>query len=142
MTWWIWLLVGLLFLLVELITPGGFYMLFFGAAALLIGALTGLGLAGPGWMQWLLFSIIGVLSLVFFRGPLIARARLRSADHDVDSLVGETAVAMSDIAADGIGKAELRGTSWAARNVGSSIVLSGQRCKVENVDGLMLWIRG
>jgi inner membrane protein len=35
MEWWIWLVGGMLLLLVEIVTPGGFYFLFFGVGALL-----------------------------------------------------------------------------------------------------------
>ena len=32
MLWWYWLLLGLLLLGAEMMTPGGFYILFFGLA--------------------------------------------------------------------------------------------------------------
>ena len=32
MTWWLWAFLGLFLLGGELVTPGGFYMLFFGIA--------------------------------------------------------------------------------------------------------------
>ena len=38
-------LIGLTFLGLELLTPGGFYVLFFGAGALLVGLVLGAGLA-------------------------------------------------------------------------------------------------
>ncbi|MDC4227637.1 MAG: NfeD family protein [Candidatus Manganitrophus sp.] len=46
-----------------------------------------------------------------------------------------------EIAVDGVGKAELRGTAWSARNVGETPVTKGQRCKVVQIDGLTLWVR-
>jgi membrane protein implicated in regulation of membrane protease activity len=33
MEWWIWILLGLVLLLGEIVTPGGFYILFFGVGA-------------------------------------------------------------------------------------------------------------
>jgi len=41
----------------------------------------------------------------------------------------------------GFGKAELRGTAWNARNVGDTPIAESQRCRVERVDGLTLWVR-
>jgi len=142
MIWWMWLLAGFVLLLIELLTPGGFYFLFFGVGAIFVGLLAALGLAGPVWLQWLFFSVTSVLALVFFREPLREKIRSSSPTGDVDSLIGETAVALVGIDVDEIGKAELRGTSWNVRNVGTNAVVAGQRCKVERVDGLMLWIRG
>ena len=43
MLWWAWLLVGFLLVFAELLTPGGFYLLFFGLAGIVVGLL---GLAG------------------------------------------------------------------------------------------------
>jgi regulator of protease activity HflC (stomatin/prohibitin superfamily) len=35
MGWWIWIVLGLVLLLGELVTPGGFYILFFGVGAII-----------------------------------------------------------------------------------------------------------
>ncbi|MGH9630319.1 MAG: NfeD family protein [Bryobacteraceae bacterium] len=141
MAWWTWLLLGLILLFVELLTPGGFYLMFFGISALLVGLLTALGFIGPAWTQWLIFSGVAVAAVALIRRRLMLRMLPSSPAPDIDSMVGETAVAMADIAADDIGKAELRGTAWNARNVSGREIRTGQRCKVERVEGLMLWIR-
>jgi len=141
MLWWIWILLGFLLLVAELLTPGGLYLLFFGVAAVVVGLLAGLGLAGPPWMEWLLFSLVSVVALSLFRRPLLKRLRPAAMGTEVDSLVGETAVVLEDMPADAIGKAELRGSAWRARNVGKDALIRGQRCTVERVDGLMLCVR-
>ena len=142
MLWWIWVIFGFFLLLLELMTPGGLYLLFFGIAGLAVGFLTGLQLSGPLWTQWVLFSILSVLSLVLFRRPLLKRFRIKEPLAEVDNLVGESATAVDNIAANAIGKVEMRGTTWNARNVGESALSRGQRCKVEKVEGLMFWVRG
>jgi inner membrane protein len=141
MLWWIWILLGFLLLLVELLTPGGLYLLFFGVAAIVVGMLAGLTLAGPQWMQWLLFSCLSIVTLSLFRRPLLKRLRPATMGSEVDSLVGETAVVLEEMAAGAIGKVELRGSAWSAQNVSEFPMASGQRCKVERVDGLMLLVR-
>ena len=140
MTWWLWVLLGFFLLIVELLTPGGFYIFFFGIGAIIVGVLDSLGWAGPDWMQWLFFSLLSVGCLLIFRRPLLRKLRPSKADIPVDSLVGETAHAMEDIAVGGQGKAELRGTAWSARNSGQQPLLRGQRCQVDKVEGLVLWI--
>ena len=47
MDWWIWILLGLLLCVAELTTPGGFYILFFGIGAVIVGILVGFQAAGP-----------------------------------------------------------------------------------------------
>jgi membrane protein implicated in regulation of membrane protease activity len=59
----------------------------------------------------------------------------------VDSLVGESAIVLEDIPPGGVGKAELRGTSWNARNVAKLPLAKAQRCIVKSVEGLTLWIQ-
>jgi hypothetical protein len=60
---------------------------------------------------------------------------------DVDSLVGDTAVPLEDIPAGAVGRAELRGTVWSARTQDSATLARGQRCKVVNVDRLMILLK-
>jgi len=141
MVWWHWMILGLVLLGAEMTTPGGFYILFFGLSALIVGTLTGLDVVQTDWLQWLLFSIIAVGSLLLFRGPL--RAMLddgRKGRPDVDSMIGEVAIPLEGIAVGATGKAELRGTTWTAKNVGATALNKGQQGKVMRVDGLTLWI--
>jgi inner membrane protein len=138
--WWIWILLGLLLLLAELVTPSGFYILFFGIGAIIVGLLALFNAAGPLWFQFILFSALSVLSLWLFREKLLQLTQ-GSQRGEVDSLVGETAVMLEDVPTNGVGKAELRGSSWSARNVGGKPLARGERCKVDRVEGLTLFVR-
>jgi len=142
MDWWLWILLGLTLLVLEILTPGGFFVLFFGIAALIVGATVGLGAGGPGWFQGVLFSALSILSLLFFRGPLLAR--FNSHEHKtstVDTLVGEVAVLLEDLPPGAVGKAELRGSAWNAQSEEERHLGKGQRCRVQRVEGLTLWVR-
>jgi inner membrane protein len=140
MEWWIWILLGLLLFLAELVTSGGFNFMFFGIGAVVVGVLAGFGAAGPLWFQFILFSILALATLWLFREKLLQLTE-GVALQNVDSLVGETAVASDQIAVNGIGKAEMRGTSWSARNIGDQPLKRGERAKVERVEGLTLIVR-
>jgi len=140
MDWWIWILLGLLLCLAELTTPGGFYILFFGVGAVIVGILVGFRAAGPAWFQFILFSAISVLCLWLFREKLLQLTRGRPSES-VDSLVGELAVPLEDISVNSVGKAEMRGTSWNTRNIGDKPLARGQRCRVERVEGLTIFVR-
>ena len=139
MDWWIWILLGLVLLLAELITPGGFYILFFGIGAIVVGVLAAFEGAGPTWFQFILFPLVSVLSLWFFREKLLAMTRGPSTDR-VD-IVGETAVMLEDLSVNGVGKAELRGTPWNTRNISGRPLVRGERCRVERVEGLTIFVR-
>ena len=142
MTWWLWAFLGLFLLGSEIVTPGGFYMLFFGIGALVVGALVGLGMIHSEWMSWLLFSVFSVASLVILRPPL---RRLMTADRgnvsSVDTMGGETAIVLDDLPPGATGKAECRGSTWNAHSAGDKPLLKGQRSLVDRVDGITLWIK-
>ena len=141
MEWWIWIVVGLALMLGELITPGGFYILFFGIGAVFVGVLAGFDLAGPVWFQVIIWLLVSVVTLWRLRERLLKLTQGTTSDN-VDSMVGETAVIMEEIPSNGSGKAEMRGTSWNARNIGEKPLARGERCRVERVEGLTLVVRG
>src|SRR5215468_11380944 len=132
MQWWMWILAGLGLLVAETLTPGGFFAFFFGLGAILVGALAFLGLAGPDWMHWLLFSVLSVLGLLVFRRPLMRRFGL-SKGKPVDRMEGEVGTVLQDVGPGGFGKVEVRGSSWSARTAGSVALVKGQRARVERV---------
>ena len=136
--WWHWLVLGLLLIALELAASGGFYVIFFGIAAVIISLVVAAGVDTPVWVELLLFSALSIGSLQFFRSPLMRWLNIEGAGADVDSLVGETGVAQQDIAPHQIGRVELRGTSWSARNSGATLLTTGSRCTVVRVDRLML----
>jgi membrane protein implicated in regulation of membrane protease activity len=141
MAWWIWVLGGLILLVLEVATPGGFFAVFFGAGAILVGVLKALGWDGPAWAEWLVFTILSLVALGLFRKPLMRRFNLSGGKKTVDRMEGERALVTEDVAPGGVGKAEMRGTSWTARTAGESVLAKGQRCRVERVEGLTLWLR-
>lgn len=132
---------GMVLFLIELATPGGFYFLFFGIGAVVVGLLGLAGISGPPTLEWFLFGSLSIVTLAIFRKPLQRRLG-KLPVKEVDALVGETAIAMGEIGLEQVGKVELRGSAWNARNIGESVVITGQRCKVERIEGLMLFIRG
>lgn len=142
MVWWYWVLLGLVLLGAEMATPGGFYILFFGLAALIVGALAGMAQLNTPWLQWLLFSVLSIISLFLFRNSLLLWMKAREpVGGEVDSMIGEMAVLTEDLPPGTLGKVELRGTIWSARNAGQTVLRKGDRGRVENVEGLMLWIK-
>lgn len=134
-----WLAGGLVLLLIELATPSGFFVMFFGLGALTVGVLERLGAFQAAWFQWLVFTLTSVVYLLLFRGPLQKKFDTPSAN--VDTLVNELAIPRERIPPGAVGRVDLRGALWNARNESSAIVETGQRCKVTRVDGLMVFIQ-
>ena len=142
MAWWLWLLLGLALLASEAFTPGAFFVFFFGLSAIAVGLAVRLGPHTAGWFQWFLFSLLSTLSVVFLRGPLLRRILpVKREGLAVDSLVGEVAMPLEDLAPGAVGKAELRGAAWTAKNVDVRPLARGERSVVAQVDGLVLSLR-
>jgi inner membrane protein len=140
MYWWLWLVLGLVLLGLEALTPGGFYVLFFGIGALVVGTLVGFGAAGPVWVQWLAFSAVSIISLLVVRPYLLRVTRSQERPDPMDTLEGEIAILLEELPAGAVGKAELRGTAWTVLNRDTRTLGRGQRCRVTGVDGLTLWL--
>jgi inner membrane protein len=139
MEWWIWIFLGLVLLGLEMLTPGGFFVLFFGLAALLVGGAVGVGLGGPPWLQWLLFSVLSMSAVLFLRSRVLAWFKAGEGQAvGVETLVGEVATLLADLAPGAVAKVELRGTVWSARS--DAPLPRGQRCRVRRVEGLTLWV--
>ncbi len=140
MSWWGWLILGGLLMGAELLAvDAAFYLVFLGAAAVGVGLLGLVGLTLPLWAQWVLFALLAVGGMVFFRRRLYGRLH-GSAPEVRDGVEGASVGVTENVPAGGYTRVRLRGSQWAAVNVGRSALLAGQRARVEGVDGVTLRI--
>jgi inner membrane protein len=141
MNWWIWAAAGLLLLGLELATPGSFFIFFFGLGAFAAAAAAAAGATGlPAQLG--VFAVVSAASLLLLRAKLVQKFSTRpELQKSLGDLVGGVAVALEDIAPGAQGRAEYRGTPWAARNAGSAAIKAGGRCRIESVDGLTILVR-
>jgi membrane protein implicated in regulation of membrane protease activity len=140
MAWWIWVLAAFVLLALEFATTT-LHVAFFAVGALAVAALQGLGVELPLWGQLAVFTVVSLTAFFLIRPMIMRKLKLTEAKV-VDSIVGEYAIAMDVIAPGGIGKADLRGASWNARNIGAAPISAGERCAVQRIEGLVLQIQG
>ena len=145
MLWWHWSILGFVLIGIEILTLGGlgnFYFLFFGMAGLIVSGLTWAELIEAAALQWFLFALFGILSFIIMKNPLQGKGKT-STENDllVDSMVGEMATVLEALAPQAIGKVELRGSTWNARNAGTALLEKDTHAKIVRVDGLTLWIQ-
>jgi membrane protein implicated in regulation of membrane protease activity len=141
MLWWHWLVLGLALTALEMAAAGGFYVIFLGAAALLVSLLAFLDLVQATWLQLLLFSVFSIGSLLLFRDPIMRRLYATSGQNDLDTLVGEVGTPAEDILPGKVGRFEVRGTVWTARNSSTMLLERGRRSVVVGRDQLTLFIQ-
>ncbi len=135
-----WFVAGVGLLIFELVTPGGFFAVFFGVAAMLVGLLAAMHLGGPDWLQWALFCVLSVVGVLVFRRPVMQRFGLSPPALPAEEMKGEWALVTEEIRPGELGRVELRGTSWSAR--ANRTVRVGERVPVERIDGLTVWLTG
>jgi membrane protein implicated in regulation of membrane protease activity len=139
MSWWVWVLVGFLLLGVEFVATT-MHLGLFAIGAFVVALLVGIGIPMPLWGQLVVFTAATLIAFFFIR-PVLVRKLKFNEKKVVDSLVGEQALALEDMPAGGNGRAEMRGTTWSARNIGETALIRGQRCIVAAVEGLSLHVR-
>jgi membrane protein implicated in regulation of membrane protease activity len=138
MQWWAWFAVGAILLGAELaFVDAQFYLVFIGAAALVVGAL-GLGFAPvAAWLQWLLFTALAAASMIGFRRRIYERMR-RNLPIMSSGPAGEVLTLTAALPPGQTCRIEFRGSSWTAINGGSSVIAAGARARIERLDGLTL----
>jgi membrane protein implicated in regulation of membrane protease activity len=142
MQWWAWIAVGAILLGSELaFVDAQFYLVFVGASAVIVGLLDLTGFALADWLQWAVFAVLAVVSMVTFRRRIYERLR-RALPVMRHGPAGETVVLPTALGPGDTCRLEFRGTSWSATNAGSSVIGEGARARIERVDGLTLIVHG
>jgi inner membrane protein len=134
--WWTWISLGFIILLLEALTPGGFYLLFIGIAAIVTGACA--PLINALWIEIVMFAVLSAILIAFVRKPIVNRLRKDTPKADVPEFIGETGRSLEPIAPGAEGSVELRGSVWKARNGGDRELVKGDLCSVTARDGLKL----
>ena len=135
MPWWAWLTAGILLMVIELAAvDAAFYLVFLGAAAVLVGIAV-VGDPGlPIWGQWALYGVLAVASMVFFRRKLYDRLRGGVQGFD-NSTVGEIVEVAEDVPPGGRTRVAMRGSQWTATNVGAVAIDAGAQARIVAVSG-------
>jgi membrane protein implicated in regulation of membrane protease activity len=140
MPWWGWIVVGASLLVSEIIVDAQFYLIFLGVSAVVVGLGLLAGIPAPAWLQWLTFAGLSAFTFVTFRSKLYGV--LRGSPPGIEAgLLGEEGVALDSIEPGTVGRAELRGTVWRARNTGAEAIPSGARVRVEASSGVVINVR-
>lgn len=111
-----WLILGMLLIIGEVLTPGVFVAIFFGFGALLVGVLTWLGIITSGTWQLLGFGCFSIALL------LVARRRFQNllkgevsgaAQSASNDMLGKPVTVLEDFS-HGRGVVSFRGARWLA----------------------------
>jgi membrane protein implicated in regulation of membrane protease activity len=140
MTWWGWIIAGAILLGAELsFVNAQFYLVFIGSAAILTG-LTTLVVPLWSWVQWALFAVLAIVSMVTFRSRLYHR--FNRAWPKVDTGPAGGLITLKEpLGAGESCQAEYCGAFWTVRNDSDTPIPSGSRARIARVQDLTLLIR-
>ncbi|WP_258806041.1 NfeD family protein [Pseudarthrobacter sp. NS4] len=131
--WWaLWLTAFLAFAVIEMITLDLFFiMLGGGALAALVADFAGADM----WLQIVVFCVVSLLMIAFVRPVALSHLKKSPAGQrsNIDRLIGEQAVVMEAVTADG-GLVKIGGDIWSARSA-AGVLPAGQKVVVAAIDG-------
>jgi membrane protein implicated in regulation of membrane protease activity len=138
-----WFVLGFVFMILEIVTPGVFF-LFFGLGAWLTLVIFAIFPGCPVWFLWVIFIVTSVASLVLLRQKvviLLAQRKVRKTDSLSEPMVAERFIGkevevLADILPGKPGTVEFNGTRWQAKS--DAPLNTGARAKVIAVDDLTL----
>lgn len=138
--WHIWVVVALLFIIVEIFTVGfAVICLSIGCFGAAIAAATGLSLE----MQFLLFAVVSLVSLVSVR-PLLKRLLFSKGEKvltNADAIVGRRGVVCVDIARGGEGRVMVDGVDWKAQSIDDEALNVGDKVEIVAIDSVILTVK-
>ncbi|WP_459794035.1 NfeD family protein [Arthrobacter sp. AD-310] len=131
--WWaLWLTAFLAFAVVEMITLDLFFIMLGGGA---LAALAADFAGADGWLQIVVFCVVSLLMIAFVRPVALSHLKKGPAEQrtNVDRLIGEQAVVMEAVTADG-GLVKIGGDIWSARSE-TGVLSAGQKVVVSAIEG-------
>jgi membrane protein implicated in regulation of membrane protease activity len=136
---WVWLAVGVVLVILELLTPTGFFLLILGGSAIVVGLLAAVGVCTTWIPQAGFFCVIAVVSWLTLGQKL--RRRLALKPPQQGQIVGSIVRVTQRIAPGETGAGELWGTSWRIRNADAAELLEGSEVVVVGSEGITLHVK-
>jgi membrane protein implicated in regulation of membrane protease activity len=140
MTWWGWTIAGAILLGAELsFVNAQFYLVFVGSAAILVG-LAALVVPLADWLQWGLFAVLAIVSMVTFRSRVYRRFHQALPEVNTGPAGGVITLKVP-LAAGESCQAEYGGSFWTVCNDSDAPIPSGGRARIVRVRELTLLVR-
>ena len=94
------------------------------------------------WLQWLIFIIVSVVTLIATR-PLVRKAtKQKIQPTNADRCIGQTAVVTEEIDnIAGKGQVHVNGITWTARSADGSVIEKDRKVTVEKIEGVKLIVK-
>lgn len=133
----LWLIASLILIVLEVVIPGGFILLFFGLGALTLSILT--YFFDLGWLvQMALFSVGSLMYLFLLRENVQRLFRSKTIEDPENEFIGKTAKAITMISSEE-GKVEFKGTQWPA--ISQDRIAAGDEVEIVGQESIILYVK-
>ncbi len=141
LAWHIWLILGIVFVIIEIFDPA-FFFLSLGIGAIVTGLLALLPFVQRNiWLQIFLFAIISFLAFLSMRKLGKRVLANPGPDTNVFALKGRQATVTQAIPVDGRGYVKVGTEEWVAITKDHSALAEGTKVKILDIDGNKLIVK-
>lgn len=138
----IWLIVGLIMLLAELVSVT-IVFIFIALGALITALLVFVGILDQTdtLLQIVTFAVSSLLTMLLLRKRAKGWVNKSSKDGDYTEYAGESAMVIKDIPASGEGRIFYRGAEWIALSATHTPIAAGTKVLIERTEGIKLYVK-
>lgn len=139
MSWYIWLIIAGLFIIIETFTSG-FLIFWFG-----IGALVSMIISifiEDIFIQTIIFIISSVI-LIFTTKPFVKKfTNSQTISTNINSLIGKTGIVVKEIDnLASVGQVKVNGELWSAKSIDNQIISENTKVEIIKIDGVKLIVK-
>jgi membrane protein implicated in regulation of membrane protease activity len=131
-----WIIVAIVLVVVEIMTPGAFFFACIGIGALAAGLVA---LFAPAWATWIVFVLVALVAIYSIR-PIVRKLfKTAGKKSNADALVGQKAWVTESITPPNLGMVKADGELWRAEAEGP--ILKDTWVMVVSVKGTRLEVK-
>lgn len=139
LSWYIWLIIAGLFIIIETFTSG-FLIFWFG-----IGALVSMIISifiEDIFIQTIIFIISSVI-LIFATKPFVKKfTNSQTISTNINSLIGKTGIVVKEIDnLASVGQVKVNGELWSAKSIDNQIISENTKVEIIKIDGVQLIVK-
>lgn len=130
--WMIWVATGIICLIIEIFTPGFFFMSI-GVSAIITGLLS--LIIDPVYWHIIIFILVSFILFINLRKLSKKLISKDSKPTNVSALIGKKGHVTAEIKADGKGYVKIGGEEWAAVEIDNLAIAKNDKVIVKDIDG-------
>ncbi len=134
----IWIGVGILALVLEILTPTSFVSIWITVGALAAWLSAALGLSWE--IQICVCIVVSILFIIIVRPFAVKYLRGNTIPTNADRMIGETATVIKEISSQHWGEVKVQGMIWSAVCIDDEVIEAGAKVRITAIEGAKLLV--